>query len=127
MDASLCAVRQNLEILCYMFLNAFFSIFVLQVAVAGLPNPQEDHAVRMVKFAEDCMAKMSLLVRELSETLGEDTADLQLRIGLHSGPVTAGVLRGQRCRFQLFGDTGASTLYSYLLVRLFLVFSQHSR
>lgn len=26
-------------------------------------------------------------------------------IGLHSGPVTAGVLRGKRSRFQLFGDS----------------------
>ena len=24
---------------------------------------------------------------------------------MHSGPVTAGVLRGERARFQLFGDT----------------------
>jgi class 3 adenylate cyclase len=29
-----------------------------------------------------------------------------MRFGLHSGPVTAGVLRGDRSRFQLFGDTG---------------------
>jgi class 3 adenylate cyclase len=28
-----------------------------------------------------------------------------LRFGLHSGPVTAGVLRGAKGRFQLFGDT----------------------
>ena len=28
-----------------------------------------------------------------------------MRFGLHSGPVTAGVLRGERARFQLFGDT----------------------
>jgi Adenylate and Guanylate cyclase catalytic domain len=28
-----------------------------------------------------------------------------LRVGIHSGPVTAGVLRGERSRFQLFGDT----------------------
>ena len=28
-----------------------------------------------------------------------------MRIGLHSGPCTAGVLRGERARFQLFGDT----------------------
>jgi len=30
---------------------------------------------------------------------------LSLRIGLHSGQVTAGVLRGDKSRFQLFGDT----------------------
>lgn len=28
-----------------------------------------------------------------------------MRAGLHSGQVTAGVLRGERARFQLFGDT----------------------
>ena len=37
--------------------------------------------------------------------MDELTADLRLRCGLHSGPVTAGVLRGDRARFQLFGDT----------------------
>jgi hypothetical protein len=32
-----------------------------------------------------------------------------MRVGLHSGPVTAGVLRGDRARFQLFGDTVNTT------------------
>ena len=36
---------------------------------------------------------------------GPDTGDIGLRVGLHSGPVTAGVLRGLRGRFQLFGDS----------------------
>jgi hypothetical protein len=35
---------------------------------------------------------------------GPDTAGLSFRVGLHSGPVTGGVLRGDNARFQLFGD-----------------------
>jgi class 3 adenylate cyclase len=75
------------------------------VAVAGLPEPMKDHAVVMSKFANDIMNQTHKLTRKLEVTLGPDTGDLTLRIGLHSGPVTAGVLRGERARFQLFGDT----------------------
>lgn len=57
------------------------------------------------RFARDCLQKFNSLVKQLTRELGPDTEDLQLRVGLHSGPVTAGVLRGDRARFQLFGDT----------------------
>jgi class 3 adenylate cyclase len=59
----------------------------------------------MCKFACDIQDKMQKVSRALETSLGPDTGDLTLRIGLHSGPVTAGVLRGERARFQLFGDT----------------------
>jgi class 3 adenylate cyclase len=75
------------------------------VAVAGLPEPRTDHAVAMARFAHDCNLKLHRLVKQLEVTLGPDTGDLSMRFGLHSGPVTAGVLRGERSRFQLFGDT----------------------
>jgi class 3 adenylate cyclase len=75
------------------------------VAVAGLPDPRKDHAMIMARFARECLSTLSRLLRELEVSLGPDTADLAMRIGLHSGPVTAGVLRGDRARFQLFGDT----------------------
>jgi class 3 adenylate cyclase len=75
------------------------------VAVAGLPNPRKDHAVAMARFARECMHRMHQLTRKLEVVLGPDTADLSMRFGMHSGPVTAGVLRGERSRFQLFGDT----------------------
>jgi class 3 adenylate cyclase len=75
------------------------------VAVTGLPNPRKDHAVAMARFAHECMQRMQVLVKKLEVTLGPDTGDLSMRMGLHSGPVTAGVLRGERSRFQLFGDT----------------------
>ena len=45
------------------------------------------------------------VVKQLEVELGPDTGDLGLRVGLHSGQTTAGVLRGDRARFQLFGDT----------------------
>jgi class 3 adenylate cyclase len=75
------------------------------VAVTGLPDPMEDHAVVMAKFANECMYKMNELTRKLELVLGPGTAELRMRFGLHSGPVTAGVLRGEKSRFQLFGDT----------------------
>jgi class 3 adenylate cyclase len=45
-----------------------------------------------------------LVDSSLSESLGDDTRNLSFRVGLHSGSVTAGVLRGDKSRFQLFGD-----------------------
>ncbi len=75
------------------------------VAVTGLPEPRKDHAICMVKFARDCRKQMLELVRKLEVTLGPGAGDLEMRFGLHSGAVTAGVLRGQKSRFQLFGDT----------------------
>lgn len=48
---------------------------------------------------------MNTLVRILEVELGPDTAELAIRVGIHSGQVTAGVLRGEKARFQLFGDT----------------------
>jgi hypothetical protein len=131
--------------------------------VAGLPDPRPDHVVVMARFARDCYQKVIILTRELERSLGPgmlctaftiihpaapfskhtifsilststaDTADLTLRIGLHSGPVscmpdepinkdfqrnvsshtfqrqvTAGVLRGDKGRFQLFGDVSSA-------------------
>lgn len=75
------------------------------VAVCGLPDPNKDHHSVMCRFAQDCLTTMQRLVKELEVRLGPDTGDLMLRVGLHSGPVVAGVLRGEKSRFQLFGDT----------------------
>jgi class 3 adenylate cyclase len=75
------------------------------VAATGLPDPQPDHAVRMARFAHLCLQRIQKLVQALEASLGPGTGDLSMRFGIHSGPVTAGVLRGEKSRFQLFGDT----------------------
>lgn len=36
---------------------------------------------------------------------GPDTGDLSLRVGIHSGAITGGFLKGKGARFQLFGDS----------------------
>mmetsp|Transcript_6695 Transcript_6695/g.18743 ORF Transcript_6695/g.18743 Transcript_6695/m.18743 type:complete len:85 (-) Transcript_6695:1441-1695(-) len=44
----------------------------------------------MARFAKDIVVSMSMLVQQLEVTLGPDTTDLGIRVGIHSGPVTAG-------------------------------------
>jgi class 3 adenylate cyclase len=75
------------------------------VAVTGLPDPQPNHAEIMVQFCAECLRNLERVMEKLSAQLGNDTLRLSMRFGLNSGPVTAGVLRGTRVRFQLFGET----------------------
>jgi class 3 adenylate cyclase len=75
------------------------------VAATGMPDPRPDHAVLMAKFANVCLSHIKELTSTLESQLGPGTGDLAFRVGIHSGPVTAGVLRGEKSRFQLFGDT----------------------
>ena len=68
------------------------------MAVAGLPNPVPDHAVRAARMA---LAMRDALARVSAET-GEKLA---VRIGLHSGPVVAGVIGRKKFSYDLWGDT----------------------
>lgn len=80
------------------------------VAACGIPRPQADHALVTTRFAWDCINKLKSLSRDLELTFGPDTGTLSLRIGIHSGPVTGGFLKGKGARFQLFGDTMNTTI-----------------
>jgi hypothetical protein len=53
----------------------------------------------------------------------QGTSDLSLRIGLNSGPTTAGVLRGEKARFQLFGDVRIQSCC--IVIPTFKVFFGH--
>ena len=76
------------------------------VAVAGVPEARPDHGVVMARFARECMMRFQSMVQhELQVRFGPGTSKLGMRIGLNSGPITGGILRGERSRFQLFGDT----------------------
>jgi class 3 adenylate cyclase len=75
------------------------------VACCNVPDPRKDHAVAVCRFAKDCRRKMNEVVQKLEVWLGPDTSDLRMRFAINTGPVTAGVLRGEKARFQLFGTT----------------------
>lgn len=60
------------------------------VAATGLPEPQEDHAQIMARFARKCLRTVSMLTKRLESRLGPGTADLAMRVGIHSGPVSVG-------------------------------------
>ena len=73
------------------------------MAVTGIPDPIADHAILMAKFAQELIAGMDRIKVVCRYMRGID--ELQVRVGFHSGPCTAGVLRSDKARFQLFGDT----------------------
>lgn len=79
------------------------------MAVTGIPDQNEDHAEVMADFALDINDAFNHILarKRFIDAGGEKVgfAELRIRIGFHSGPCTAGVLRNDRARFQLFGDT----------------------
>lgn len=67
------------------------------MAVAGLPEPRPDHAYATANLA----LAMIDAVDRLSSTTG---LPLRLRIGAHSGPVTAGVIGKHKFAYDVWGD-----------------------
>ena len=68
------------------------------MVAAGIPVPRADHAHVLARFA--LAAREDLAARNLTSD-----APVQLRIGISSGPVVAGVIGRRRFLYDLWGDT----------------------
>lgn len=68
------------------------------MAVAGVPTPRSGHGRTAVKFALDMIAATGRLQSRLP-------VPLSIRVGLHSGPVMAGVIGTRKFAYDVWGDT----------------------
>jgi adenylate cyclase len=68
------------------------------MVAGGMPDPQPDHAVRVARMALDMMSETQRYAEETGESL-------DLRIGIHTGPVVAGVIGSQKPFYDVWGDT----------------------
>jgi class 3 adenylate cyclase len=68
------------------------------MAVAGLPVPRPDHA--------DAVAEMAIGMQSaFRDVMANRDLRLEVRIGIHSGPVVAGVIGRHKFTYDLWGDT----------------------
>src|SRR6185295_15004411 len=68
------------------------------MAAAGVPEPVADHAPRLARLGLAMVDTVAQLARERG-------APLNLRIGIASGPVMAGVIGAKRLTYDVWGDT----------------------
>ena len=68
------------------------------MAAAGIPVPVADHLTRTAHMALDMMDALEAFNRRNGFTL-------QMRIGIHSGPVVAGVIGKSKFVYDLWGET----------------------
>ncbi len=68
------------------------------MVVGGLPTKDEDHAIRVTKMALG-------MYEDLAEFNNEHNMNLDMRIGINSGPVVAGVIGHSKFSYDLWGNT----------------------
>ncbi|EKQ67588.1 family 3 adenylate cyclase [Leptolyngbyaceae cyanobacterium JSC-12] len=68
------------------------------MVVGGLPNPRVDHAEAIAEMALDMLGEITMFSLEQGY-------DCDIRIGINSGPVIAGVIGTKKFIYDLWGDT----------------------
>jgi len=68
------------------------------MAAAGLPEPRHDHAEAIAEFAIGILDTL----RRMNES---DEVPMRVRIGVHIGPVVAGVIGRHKFIYDVWGDT----------------------
>jgi class 3 adenylate cyclase len=72
------------------------------ICVSGLPSKNERHATDMVDIAFQFLSAVEMINKQQAES---QQAVFNIRIGLSSGPVIAGVLGTKKFAYDIWGDT----------------------
>jgi class 3 adenylate cyclase len=68
------------------------------MVVGGVPTPRHDHCTAIAEMALD-------MQKELAGFRADSTAPLEIRIGISTGPVIAGIIGTRKFIYDLWGDT----------------------
>ncbi len=71
------------------------------MCAGGLPFPSEDHALRMVQAA----IEFKRFVQNVKSERSKGTTRFDIRIGINTGPVVAGVVGTKKFAYDIWGDT----------------------
>lgn len=77
------------------------------MVVGGLPEPRPDHPQAIAAMALDMQKVIQKIINSQSVQWPESIQkqDLAIRIGIHTGPVVAGVIGTKKFTYDLWGDT----------------------
>ena len=99
-------------------INACFSVFdnIMQqygvekiktigdayMAAGGLPTPNETHAMDVVNAA---LAIQKYMAQYKDQKIADNQLYFEIRIGIHTGPVVAGIVGIKKFQYDIWGDT----------------------
>lgn len=75
------------------------------MAVCGIPEPNPQHCLNVVRFALDMLRVIEKYSIHGAPQLPTSDNHLRLRIGIHTGAVVAGVIGKKKFSYDLWGDT----------------------
>lgn len=72
------------------------------LAVGGIPIPHQDHALNVIKAGQEILSFIDEY-KQKQQKLGRPY--FEIRVGVHSGPIVAGIVGIKKFQYDIWGDT----------------------
>jgi adenylate cyclase len=96
---------------CFRLFDGILSVYNIEkiktigdsyMCAAGLPTPNDTHAVDLVNAAIDMQRGLKILMERKAE---EGKPVFEMRVGINTGPVVAGIVGSHKFAYDIWGDT----------------------